>query len=68
MKGFEIMWNSYANPIVQPLILTMTQTFKTGPGYTLEEIAKYISQKRNQTSVFKFIKNKIVELWESTSE
>jgi hypothetical protein len=45
MKGAEIMWNSYGNPIIQkvfgiPLIFNMTQTFKTGPGYTIKEVAK----------------------------
>jgi hypothetical protein len=43
MKGVEITWNSYGNPIIQqvfgiPVIFNMTQTFKTGPGYTLKEI------------------------------
>ena len=36
MKGIEVMWNSYGNPVIQkvfgiPVILNMTQTFKTGP-------------------------------------
>jgi hypothetical protein len=64
MKGVEIMWNSYGNMAVQkvfgiPAILNMTQTFKTGPGYTLEEISKYASI--NKESVFKVIKRKIKE-------
>ena len=63
MKGVEIMWNSYGNPIIQkvfgiPVILNMTQTFKTGPGYTLEEVARYISL--NQKSLFKAMKDKII--------
>ena len=63
MKGVEIMWNSYGNPIIQkvfgiPVILNMTQTFKTGPGYTVEEIAKYISP--NNKSFLKAIKDKII--------
>ena len=64
MKGVEIMWNSYGNMAVQkvfgmPVILNMTQTFKTGPGYTLKEISKYASI--NKESVFKVIKRKIKE-------
>ena len=64
MKGVEIMWNSYGNMVVQkvfgmPVILNMTQTFKTGPGYTLKEISKYASI--NKESVFKVIKRKIKE-------
>ena len=36
MKGVEIMWNSYGNSVIQkvfgiPVILNLTQTFKTGP-------------------------------------
>ena len=36
MKGVKIMWNSYGNPIIHkifgiPVILNLTQTFKTGP-------------------------------------
>lgn len=63
MKGVEIMWNSYGNPIIQkvfgiPVILNMTQTFKTGPGYTVEEIVKYISL--NNKSLLKVIKDKII--------
>lgn len=63
MKGVEIMWNSYGNPIIQkvfgiPVILNMTQTFKTGPGYTIEEVAKYISF--NKKSLLKSIKDKII--------
>jgi hypothetical protein len=64
MKGAEIMWNSYGNPIIQkvfgiPLIFNMTQTFKTGPGYTIKEVAKYISF--NKKSLLKSIKDKIFE-------
>ena len=63
MKGVEIMWNSYGNPMVQkvfgiPVILNMTQTFKTGPGYTVEEVARYISL--NKKSLFKATKDKII--------
>lgn len=62
MKGVEVMWNSYGNSVIQkvfgtPVILNMTQTFKTGPGYTLREIRDYIPL--NNTSVLKSIKNKI---------
>ena len=64
MKGGEIIWNSDGNPIIQkvfgiPVILNMTQTFKTGPGYTIEEIAKYIAL--NNKSLFKAIKDKIID-------
>lgn len=50
MKGLEIMWNSYGNAVTQRVfgilvILNITQTFKTGPGYTLKEIANYIPRK-----------------------
>ena len=63
MKGVEIMWNSYGNPVIQkvfgiPVILNMTQTFKTGPGYTVEEVARYISL--NKKSLFKAMKDKII--------
>ena len=42
MKSVEILWNSYGNAFIQrvfgiPMILNMTQVFKTGPGYTIEE-------------------------------
>ena len=62
MKGVEIMWNSYGNPIIQkvfgiPFILNMTQTFKTGPGYTVEEVAKYISF--NKQSFLKFLQDRV---------
>jgi len=65
MKGVEIMWNSYGNPIIQkvfgiPVILNMTQTFKTGPGYTIEEVSRYISL--DKKSLFKAIKDKIINL------
>lgn len=64
MKGVEIMWNSYGNMAVQkvfgmPVILNMTQTFKTGPGYTLKEISEYASISKE--SVFQVIKRKIKE-------
>lgn len=64
MKGIEIMWNSYGNPVIQkvfgiPLILNMTQTFKAGPGYTLKEIHNYIPL--NKTSLVKSIKNKVIK-------
>lgn len=64
MKGVEIMWNSYGNPVIQkvfgiPVILNMTQTFKTGPGYTLKEIRDYIPL--NNTSLLKSIKNKVIK-------
>nr|UQS76330.1 hypothetical protein [Haslea ostrearia] len=63
MKGVELMWNSYGNPVIQkvfgiPVILNMTQTFKTGPGYTLTDIRDYIPL--NHTSLVKSIKNKII--------
>ena len=62
MKGVEVMWNSYGNSVIQkvfgiPVILNMTQTFKTGPGYTLNEISNYIPL--NNTSLLKSIKNSI---------
>jgi len=64
MKGVEIMWNSYGNPVIQkvfgfPVILNMTQAFKTGPGYTLEEIGRYIPL--NNTSIMKTVKKKILD-------
>ena len=64
MKGVEIMWNSYGNPVIQkvfgiPVIFNMTQTFKTGPGYTLQEIQDYIPL--NKTSLSKSIKKKIID-------
>jgi hypothetical protein len=57
------MWNSYGNPVIQkvfgiPIILNMTQAFKTGPGYTLKEIATYIPF--NKKSILKTIKEKII--------
>jgi len=63
MKGIEIMWNSYVNPVTQkvfgiPIILNLTQAFKTGPGYTIEEIRRYIPL--NNKSVLKAIKEKII--------
>ena len=64
MKGVEIMWNSYGNPVIQkvfgiPVILNMTQTFKTGPGYTLQEIRNYIPL--NNTSLLKSIKKNLID-------
>lgn len=64
MKGVEIIWNSYMTPAIQkisgvPIILNMTQTFKTGPGYTIKEIADHI--KINRTSAWAVIKKKIVK-------
>jgi hypothetical protein len=64
MKGVEIMWNSYGNPVIQkvfgiPIILNMTQALKTGPGYTVEEIARYIPL--NNKSILKTIKKKIID-------
>lgn len=64
MKGVEIIWNSYGNPVIHkvfgiPVILNMTQTFKTGPGYTLQEIRNYIPL--NNTSLVKSIKNKLIK-------
>jgi hypothetical protein len=63
MKGVEIMWNSYGNIVTQklfgiPTILNMTQTFKTGTGYTIPEISKYI--KFNKTSLVRTIKDRII--------
>ncbi len=37
----------------------MTQTFKTGPGYTLKEIRAYIPL--DKTSLLQSIKNKIIK-------
>ena len=64
MKGVELMWNSYGNLIIQkvfgiPVILNMTQTFKTGPGYTVKEIRQYVSL--NNSSLVKTIKDKIIK-------
>lgn len=63
MKGVEMMWNSYGSSVIQkifgiPVILNMTQTFKTGPGYTVEEIVKYISL--DNKSLLRAMKNKII--------
>lgn len=63
IKGIEIMWNSYGNPFIQnvfgiPVILNMTQTFKTGPGYTVKEIIDYVSIEKK--SVVATIKMKLV--------
>lgn len=64
MKGVEILWNAYGNPVTQkvfgiPVILNMTQTFRTGPGYTVEEISNYIPL--NRTSLLRSVKNKLIE-------
>lgn len=64
MKGVEVMWNSYMSPSIQrifgiPLILNMTQTFKTGPGYTIQEISRYISF--NKPSVVRKMKDRIIK-------
>lgn len=64
MKGVEIIWNSYGNPVIHkvfgiPVILNMTQTFKTGSGYTVQEIRNYIPL--NNTSLLKSIKNKVIK-------
>lgn len=64
MKGVEIIWNSYGNSVTQklfgiPTILNLTQTFKTGPGYTVQEVAKYIDF--NKKSLLRIFKNKIIE-------
>jgi len=64
MKGVEIMWNSYGNSLTQklfgiPTILNMTQTFKTGPGYTVQEVSKYINF--NKKSLFRNIKDRIIK-------
>jgi len=63
MKAVEIMWNSYENPVIQkvfgiPLILNMTQIFKTELGYTVGKFSKYISL--NKKSFLKAIKDKII--------
>jgi len=65
IKGVEIMWNLYGNLVIQkvfgiPLILNLTQTLKTGPGYTIEEIYRYIPL--NKKSLLKTIKEKIIRL------
>ena len=64
MKGVEMVWNSYGNPVIHkvfgiPVILNMTQSFKTGPGYTLNEIRNYIPL--NKTSLLKSVKNKVIQ-------
>jgi len=55
------MLNSYGNMAVQkvfgmPVILNMTQIFKTKIGYTFKEISKYALI--DKESVFKVIKSK----------
>jgi len=64
IKGVGIMWRLYANTVIQkvfgiPLILNMTQTFKTGSGSTIQEIRNYIQL--NKTSLIKAIKGKIIK-------
>lgn len=64
MKGCELTWNVYITPLTQrlfgmPVILNMTQTFKTGVGYTLQEA---ISSYSNKTSVAEFVKAKTSQL------
>jgi len=65
MKGVELIWNRYANPISQqlfgiPIILNMTQTYKTGSGYTIKEMAAHVHF--NRTSVLKKVKKAIIRL------
>lgn len=69
MKGVELMWNSYANPAFQkvfgiPIILNLTQTFKLGPGYTIEEMAKYIPVDRRSfiENITDYIRDKLTDL------
>ena len=64
MRGVELLWNSYGNPVVYrlfgfPLIMNMTQIFKTGHGYTLQEIAQYIPA--NRTSIIDACKEKLIK-------
>ena len=64
MKCLEVTWNAYGNPVIHktlgiPVILNLTQTFKTGTGYTLKEVAKYIPM--NKTSLVRSIKNKLIQ-------
>jgi hypothetical protein len=64
MKCVEIMWNSYGNSVTQklfgiPTILNMTQTFKTGTGYTIPERAKHI--KFDKKSILRSIKDRIIK-------
>lgn len=71
MKGVEIMWNSYGNRLTQnifgiPTILNMTQTFKTGPGYTVHEVAKYI--KFNRKGFIKHAANKMIKFLSKISQ
>lgn len=62
MQLLEMVWNAHANDVIQrvfgiPVILNMTQTFKTGPGYTVDEVAKYVSIHRK--SLLGIIKDRI---------
>jgi hypothetical protein len=71
MKGVEIMWNSYGNPVTQkvfgiPVILNMTQTLKIGPGYSFEEISKYI-RCTAQSPLIKKISKPLLDWWHRTS-
>jgi len=64
MKGVEIMWNSYANPVVKrvfgiPVILNLTQTYKIGPGFTPAELQDYA--KITKPSFIQYIKNKVID-------
>jgi hypothetical protein len=64
MKGIEIFWNSYANPVIIkvfgiPVIFNMTQSLKTGPGYTMQEISSYIPVSKR--SVLKTVKERIIK-------
>ena len=63
IKCVEIMWNSYGNPVIQkvfgiPVILNMTKTLKVGPGYSVEEIARYVTF--NKKSFIKAMKEKMI--------
>lgn len=71
MKGVEIIWNSYGNPVTQkvfgiPVILNMTQTLKIGPGYSFEEISKYI-RCTDQSPLIKKISKPLLDWWYRTS-
>ena len=63
MKAVELTWNRYINPVSikilgVPTILNLTQAFKTGPGYTLQEIRDFIPF--NRTSIVRSIKDKLI--------
>ena len=64
MRGTEVFWNSYGNPVIQkvfgiPLILNMTQTFKIITGYTIQEVVRYI--KLDKKSAIKTLKDKTIK-------